>query len=160
MQKECFVHPSNALSQYRPSTSMFARTLVVFTFVAAALAAPAPQAGLPDVDVPVSISVPILSGNTGGNSYVPRRSCAKQKASSDVCFSNTVLPISLPIVTGLPLLGGLRRRQAGLPVGSVVGLVGTVDSALKNVVGDVVGILNGPLWYVAVTTFLVSTSFY
>lgn len=105
---------------------MFARTLVVFTLVAIALAAPAPQAGLPDVDVPVSISVPILSGNTGGN-------------------SNTVLPISLPIVTGLPILGGLRRRQAGVPVGSVVGSVGTVDSAVKGLSGDGVGILNGPL---------------
>lgn len=81
-------------------------------------------------------------------------SCAMRKtiASSDGCFRNTVLPIPLPIVTGLPILGGLRRRQAGLPVGSVVGLGGTLDSAVKGLSGDGVGILNGPLWYVAASS--------
>ena len=37
---------------------------------------------------------------------------------------------------------GLERRQAGVPVGSVTGLV-------EGVIGDVEGIVNGPVWYVA-----------
>lgn len=154
--------------------SMFTRTLVVVTLVAAALAAPAPQ-----VDIPVTVSAPILSGNTGGNSYVAHLALnANQKASSDRCFRNTVLPIA----SGLPIIGGLRRRQlgdlpiggivgaigtaegtvegllgslppTGLPIGSIIGLIGTVDGGVEGVIGDVNGILNGPLWYVPATVF-------
>ena len=50
------------------------------------------------------------------------------------------------------LLGSLP--PTGLPVGSVIGLIGTVNGAVEGVIGDVNGILNGPLWYVAAIVFV------
>lgn len=107
---------------------MFARTALITLTLLAATARGAPA---PGVDAPVSVSVPVVSGNTGGNS-------------NDILSPLPIIGRQLDAI--ISIVGGdyglqerrQERRQAGVPVGSVTGLV-------EGVIGDVEGILNGPV---------------